>query len=109
MARVVRAVGWMIFLWTAGIAVAAIVVALTGDCSGVAEADFHVCELNRNSNVSSLVMVWFIGALPLGIVWLLLRGRRGRCRVCGQELGAADRRICRRCATRMVETAQPRH
>ena len=108
MARLAKGIGWAAVLWTLGLAVAALVVGLGGDCSDVAAADFHVCELNRNSNVSSLAMIWFIGALPMAVLWLLLRGRHGRCRICGQELGAADRRICRRCASRLVETAQPR-
>ena len=107
MARWVKLLGWALVLWTAAIAIAAAVVAIGGDCGGVAESDFHVCELDRNSTVSGLAMLWFIVALPLGAVWLIFRGRRARCRICGDELGVADRRICRRCAKRLVETAEP--
>ena len=107
MARWVKAIGWAAVLWTLGLAIAAVVVGL-GDCAGVAPDDFHVCELNRNSTVSGFAMLWFIGVLPLAVVWLLFRGRRARCRICRQELGATDRRVCRRCASRLIETAQPR-
>lgn len=108
MARWVKALGWAAILWTVALAVTALIVALTGDCSDVAAADFDVCELGRHSTISGLALVWFIGALPLAIAWLLFRGRRRRCRICDEELGAADRRLCRRCATRLIESAEPR-
>ena len=108
MARWVKALGWAAILWTVAIAVAAALVGITGGCGDVAAADLHVCELNRDSTISGLVMVWFLGFLPLAVLWLLFRGRRQRCRICGQELGARDRRVCRRCATRLIETAQTR-
>jgi hypothetical protein len=108
MARWVKAIGWAAVLWTVALALAALIVAITGDCSDVATADFHVCELGRNSTISGLALVWFLGVLPLAIVWLLFRARGRRCRICGQELGARDRSICRRCTTRLIETAEPR-
>jgi hypothetical protein len=108
MARWVKVVGIGLALWTVGIAVAAVLVSAGGGCGDVAPSDFHVCELDRNSTVSGLVMLWFIVALPLGALFLLFRSRRGRCRICGDELGTADRRVCRRCATRLIERAEPR-
>jgi len=108
MARWVKALGLGLVLWTAGIAVAAVLVSIGGGCGEVAASDFDVCELNRNSTVSGLVMIWFIVALPLGAVFLVFRARRGRCRICHDELGATERRVCSRCAARLIETAQPR-
>ena len=108
MSRWVKALGWGMVLWTVAIAVVALVVGSGGDCGDAAAADFHVCELNRHSTVSGLAMIWFIFALPMGAAFLVFRGRRQKCRICRDELGAADRRVCRRCATRLIETAQPR-
>jgi hypothetical protein len=108
MARWVKLLGWVLVLWTVGIALAAVLVGLDGGCGDVAASDLDVCELNRNSTVSGLAMIWFIVALPLGTVFLVFRARRGRCRICRDELGASDRRVCRRCAARLIETAQPR-
>jgi hypothetical protein len=108
MPRWVRVIGWSAVVWTLAIAAAAAVVALTGDCADVAADDFHVCELDRSSTVSGLVLLWFIVFLPLAVVWVLGRTRRARCRICGDELGATDRRVCRRCAARLIETAEPR-
>lgn len=108
MARWVKALGWAVVLWTVAIAAVAVIVSASGGCGDVAAPDFHVCELNRDSTVSGLAMIWFIVVLPLGAAFLVFRGRRARCRICGDELGAADRRVCRRCATRLIESAQPR-
>jgi hypothetical protein len=108
MARLVKLLGWGTVLWTIGLAIAAAVVGITADCADVATADFHVCELDRDSTISGLAFIWFLGVLPVAILWLLSRGRRRRCRICADELGATDRRVCRRCATRLVETAEPR-
>jgi hypothetical protein len=106
MPRWVKALGWAALLWTVALAGIAAVVGLSGECADVAASDFHFCELGRDSTISGIVLVWFIGVLPMAIVWLLARARRARCRICGDELGAADRRVCRRCATRLIETAE---
>ena len=108
MARWVKALGWAVVLWTVAIAVIALIVGSGGGCGDAAAADFHVCELNRHSTVSGLAMIWFIVALPMGAAFLVFHGRRQKCRICRDELGVADRRLCRRCATRLIETAQPR-
>jgi hypothetical protein len=108
MPRWVKVLGWTVIAWTLAMAIAIAVVELTGGCGDVAAADFHVCELDRGSTTSGLVMIWFIVALPLAALWLLGRARRARCRICGDELGAADRRVCHRCAARLIETAEPR-
>jgi hypothetical protein len=105
MPRWARVVGWSLLAWSAAMAIAVAVLSLTGGCGDVAASDFHVCELDHDSTVSGLVMVWFIVALPLAVVWVLARARRRRCRICGDELGVADRRICRRCGVRLIETA----
>ena len=107
MARWVKALGWALVLWTIGIVAVALIFGAGGDCGEVAASDFDVCELNRNSTVSGLAMIWFIVALPAGAVFLVFRGRRRHCRICRDELGAGDRRVCRRCAVRLIETAQP--
>jgi hypothetical protein len=104
MPRWAKALGWGTVAWTAAITVAAIAFSLTGGCEDVRPADVHVCELDRDSTVSGLAVVWFIGFLPAATVWLLARARRERCRVCGEELGAAERRVCRRCGARLIET-----
>ena len=108
MPRWVKALGWTAVAWTAALAIAIAVVGLTAGCGDVAVADFHVCELNRGSTISGLVMIWFIVFLPLAVLWLLGRSRRARCRICGDELWANERRVCRRCAGRLIETAEPR-
>lgn len=105
MPRLAKAAGWTALLWTIGLLVAAIVVALTGGCSDVRPADLHVCELDRDSTISGLAVVWFIGFLPAAIVWLLARARQERCRVCGDQLGSAERRVCRGCAGRLIHSA----
>ena len=104
----VKALGWTAIVWTAALGIAIALVGLTANCGDAAAADFHVCELDRGSTISGLVMIWFIVFLPLAVLWLLGRVRRARCRICGDELGAADRRVCHRCATRLIETADPR-
>ena len=109
MARWVKAIGWAAVLWTAALAVAIAIVGLGGDCAGVAPADLHVCELGRESTISGLVLVWFIGVLPPALVWLLAHGRRERCRICGDELGGSEHRLCRRCGARLIETASRPH
>lgn len=108
MPRWVKALGWAAIAWTAALAVAAGVAAITASCGDVAPSDLHVCELDRDSTISGIALVWFLGAFPLATLWLLGRARRARCRICGDELGAADRRVCRRCASRLIETAEPR-
>ncbi len=105
MPRWAKAVGWAAVVWTAAIAAAAAVVGLTAGCGDVGPADVHVCELDRDSTVSGLAVVWFIGFLPAGTIWLLARARRPRCRVCGEELASAEYRVCRRCGARLIETA----
>jgi hypothetical protein len=105
MARWAKAVGWAAVAWTVAIAVAAAVVSLTGGCGDVRAADLHLCELDRDSKVSGLALLWFIGFLPAATVWLLARARRAQCRICGDDLDPAERRVCRRCGARMIETA----
>lgn len=106
MPRLAKSVGWAAVAWTAAIAVAAAVVGLTGGCADVSPADVHVCELDRDSTVSGLALIWFIGFLPAATIWLLARARRQRCRICGGELAPAEDRVCRRCGTRLIETAR---
>jgi rRNA maturation endonuclease Nob1 len=105
MPRWAKVIGWAALVWSAGIAVAMAVVSLTGGCADVKPADVHLCELERDSTVSSLALVWFIGFLPAATVWLLARARRTRCRICGDELRRAEHRLCRRCGARLIETA----
>jgi hypothetical protein len=105
MTRWAKAVGWAALVWTAAIAVAVAVVSLTAGCADVSPADVHVCELDRDSTVSGLAVVWFIGFLPAATIWLLGRARRERCRVCGDELPPAEHRVCARCGARLIETA----
>jgi hypothetical protein len=100
-----KAVGWAAVVWTAGIAVAAAVVAITAGCAEVSSANVHVCELDRDSTVSGLVLVWFIGFLPLATLWVLARTRRPQCRICGEELASSEHRVCRRCGARLIESA----
>jgi hypothetical protein len=105
MARWAKAVGWAALVWTAAIAVAAGIVALTAGCGDAGPADVHVCELDRDSTVSGLAVAWFLGFMPAATIWLLARARRPRCRICGDELAAAEHRVCRRCGARLIETA----
>ena len=105
MARWGKAVGWAAIVWTLAIALAAAVVGLTGGCADVRPADVHVCELDRDSTLSGLAVVWFLGFLPAAAVWLLARARRERCRICGDELAPAEHRVCRRCGARLIEGA----
>lgn len=105
MARWAKAVGWAALVWSAAFAVAAAVAGLTGGCGDVSPADVHICELDRDSTVSGLALVWFIGFLPAATIWLLARAHRERCRICGEELAPAEQRVCRRCGARLVETA----
>lgn len=105
MARWSKAVGWAAIAWTAAIALAAIVVHLTGGCADVSPADRYVCELDRDSTVSGLALVWFIGFLPAATIWLLTHARRPRCRICGDEVGGPQQRVCRRCGARLVGSA----
>ncbi|MGI8461881.1 MAG: hypothetical protein ACR2OC_09655 [Solirubrobacterales bacterium] len=92
-------------LWTVALAVTVAIVAFTGGCGDVRPADFHVCELGRDSTISGLAMLWFIGVVPAAVFLLLARGRRERCRICGDELGSRERRICRACGTHLVDSA----
>ena len=105
MPRWAKMVGWAMMIWTIAIAIAAAVVAIAGGCGDVAPSDFHICELNRGSTISGLVMLWFIVALPMTVVWVLARARRRRCRICGDELGHGERRVCHRCGVRLIESA----
>jgi len=110
MPRWVKVVGWAALVWTVALAGAIAYVAFSGDCAGVKPADLGVCRLGRDSTISGLAMVWFIGFLPAAVLWFLVRARRERCRICGDELGAREHRLCRRCATRLIETAaRPDH
>ena len=108
MPRWVKVLGWMAIAWSVTLAIAIAAVGLTAGCGDVAPTDFHVCELDRGSTISGLALIWFMGFLPLAVLWLLGRSRRARCRICGDELGAADRGVCRRCAARLIQTAEPR-
>jgi hypothetical protein len=105
MARWAKAVGWAAVVWTVALAIAVGVISVTGSCSEVRPADVHVCELDRDSTISGLALVWFIGFLPAAAAWLLARTRRPRCRLCGEELAAPEGRLCRRCGARLIETA----
>jgi hypothetical protein len=105
MARWSKAVGWAAIAWTAAIALAIAVVLLTGGCGDVSAPDRYVCELDRDSTVSGLTVVWFMGFLPAATIWLLARARRPRCRICGDELGGAQQGVCRRCGARLVGSA----
>ena len=100
-----KTIGWLAVLWTAGLLAAAALAGLGDPCGDVRPADLDLCELDRGATISGLALIWFFGFLPLAVAWLLARHRRGRCRACGDELGAAERRLCRRCAARLVETA----
>jgi hypothetical protein len=98
-------IGWAALAWSAGLAIAMIVVGLTEGCGGVRPTDIDVCELDRDSTISGLALVWFIGFLPAAVAWLLARTRRARCRICGDELATGERRVCHRCAGRLVRSA----
>ncbi len=98
-------VGWAAVVWTIALAVAVAVVGLTDDCAEVAVSDLDICRLDRGSTISGIALVWFMGALPMAIVWVLARVRRPRCRICGDELGVGEARLCRRCGARLIETA----
>jgi lysylphosphatidylglycerol synthetase-like protein (DUF2156 family) len=105
MARWSKAVGWAAIAWTAAIVLAIAVVTLTRGCADVSPADTYLCELDRDSTVSGLTVVWFIGFLPAATIWLLARARRPRCRICGEELEIAEHRVCQRCGARLFELA----
>ncbi len=80
-------------------------VGLTDGCGDVAVSDLDLCRLDRGSTISGIALVWFMGILPMAIVWVLARVRRPRCRICGDELEAGEGRLCRRCGARLIETA----
>jgi hypothetical protein len=105
MRRWAKALGWAAVVWTVAVAVAIAIISLTGGCGDVDPADAYVCELDRDSTVSGLAVLWFIGFLPAAALWLLARARRERCRICGDELSPSEHRVCRRCGVRLIGTA----
>lgn len=72
---------WLILLWTVAMLVWVISAGASGsNCANQTGAYQHAkqtgCEAGTGIAVFAILIIWFLGYIPLGIVWFARRGRQ---------------------------------
>ena len=81
-----RKATWTIVIWTALMAALAIAAANSGNQTCARQTYASSCSAWTAIDVMLLVLIWFIGFIVVGLIWLLSRPRRRLCPVCGHHV-----------------------
>ncbi|MBX3031463.1 MAG: hypothetical protein KF809_15055 [Chloroflexi bacterium] len=97
-----RKASWALVIWSVlmGLWVVAGLNATNDACIGESVTYTDACEvgatIGRGIGVTFIAVVWFVGFIVLGIIWLGTRPRQRLCPACGQAAKSGDT-VCRRC------------
>lgn len=85
----------LILIWLiAGIA------ATSNECPGMTDGQLSICQagtaVGAGLGVTLIVIIWFIGFVVLGLVWLMSRPSRRQCPRCGNDV-KKGLTVCRSC------------
>jgi hypothetical protein len=76
-----RKATWAVLVWTVFMAVGILAAALNigGDCVGLTGSDLSACQadawIRGGIGLTLLLLLWFVGFVPLAIVWFVSRPR----------------------------------
>jgi hypothetical protein len=74
-----RKATWAILLWTGfmGVGIFAAALGIGGDCAGLSGSDLGACQADAwvrgVIGLALLLVLWFVGFVPLAIVWFVSR------------------------------------
>jgi hypothetical protein len=91
---------WLLILWTVAMLAWLIFGVGGNDCSNQTGAYQNAkqtgCEAGTGIAAVVIVVIWFLGYIPLGLLWVIGRGRSRACPVCG-HLIKRGHTSCPRC------------
>jgi hypothetical protein len=91
---------WLLIIWTVLMIVWLVSGVGGSNCSNQTGTYQHAkqtgCEAGTAIGATLIVVIWFLGYIPLGLFWFIGRGRSRDCPVCG-HLVKRGRTTCRRC------------
>lgn len=76
-----RKATWAILVWTVlmGVGIVAAALNIGNDCAGLTGSDLSACQgdawIRGGIGLTLLVLLWFVGFVPLAIVWFVSRPR----------------------------------
>ncbi len=97
-----RKATWLVILWNGFIALWVVsgINNIKDRCDGLTGSDLQSCEIGLNVGggigLFLIGLVWFVGFLITGLMWLMSRPKRRLCPVCGRSVKDGEV-ICKRC------------
>lgn len=97
-----RKATWLVIIWNGLILLWAAtgINAVKDTCDGLSGTALRNCEisLNLGGGVALFVigLIWFVGFLVTGLIWLMSRPKRRLCPVCGRSVKSGEV-VCKRC------------
>ncbi|HVC76639.1 MAG TPA: hypothetical protein VND96_08995 [Candidatus Micrarchaeaceae archaeon] len=77
------------------------IAATSNECPGLSGTDLSACQagtaIGAGIGVTFIVILWFIGFVVLGLVWLMSKPKHRQCPRCGNEV-KKGLTVCRSCS-----------
>lgn len=97
-----RKATWLVILWNGliGLWVISGINAIKDQCEGLVGNALQTCQIGQNVGggigLFLIGLIWFVGFLVTGLIWLMSRPKRRLCPVCGRSVKEGEM-VCRRC------------
>jgi hypothetical protein len=97
-----RKATWLVIIWNSLIALWVIsgINAIKDDCRGLTGTELQTCEIGQNVGggigLFLIGLIWFVGFMITGIIWLISRPHRRLCPTCGRSVKSGEV-VCKRC------------
>lgn len=83
---------WALLIWTVLMVIWLISIGSAGnDCTTQFQGAYQGakttgCEAGAGIAASVVIVIWFLGYIPLGLIWMMSRSRRRQCPACGESV-----------------------
>lgn len=107
-----RKMTWVIWIWAAifAIWIASGIAGSSSDASNCGSLSQQACNDAQNVGtgigVALIFILWMIGFFILGLIWLMTKGKKRDCPVCGHDVKKGQT-ICKSCGYDFKTGAQP--
>jgi hypothetical protein len=97
-----RKATWLVIIWNGLMALWVIsgLSAVEDTCAGLSGSELQSCEIGANIGgglgLALIGLVWFVGFLITGAIWLMSRPQRRLCPTCGLSVKSGEV-VCKRC------------
>jgi rubredoxin len=91
---------WVLLIFTALMTVWAIAAASSGSSCDKSDPDYESCKLAEDIGtgigITLIFVLWFIGFIVLGLIWLMSRPKHRQCPRCGHDV-KKGLTVCKNC------------